>query len=69
MYQVLTYTLCDGWINCWTITDDQGERLETFTTLSEAELALDEYIEEHNAEFQETDDHLTRDDFIIEEME
>jgi hypothetical protein len=41
-YQVQTYTLCDGWINTWS-EDDQPM---TFDTLEEAQIALQDHLED-----------------------
>jgi hypothetical protein len=41
-YQVQTYTLCDGWINTWTEDDTPL----TFDTLEEAQIALQEHLED-----------------------
>ena len=40
-FEVQTYTLCDGWINCWTIEDDKPEY---FDTEQEAEDAICEFF-------------------------
>lgn len=50
-YEVQTFTLCDGWINSWTIIEDGGnntttETPETFATRAEAQAALDEFLAE-----------------------
>lgn len=39
-YQVQTYTLCDGWINTWTENDTPL----TFDTLEEAQIALQDHL-------------------------
>lgn len=46
-YEVQQYTLCDGWVNTWTLWDenDQAEP-ETFPSRSEAQAALDEFFGE-----------------------
>ncbi len=41
-YEVQTYTLCGGWINCWTV-DDQPQQFET---IEDAQAELDEFFEE-----------------------
>ncbi len=40
-YTVLTYTLIDGWVNCWS---EDGEPL-TFATIEEAEAEIEEYLD------------------------
>ena len=39
-YEVQTHTLCDGWINCWTIEDNT----EYFATEQEAQDAIYEFF-------------------------
>lgn len=39
-YEVQTYTLCDGWINCWSV----DETPHTFATRQEAEKELREHL-------------------------
>ena len=39
-YQVQTYTLCDGWINTWTENDTPLK----FDTLEEAQIALQDHL-------------------------
>ena len=41
LYEVQTYTVCDGWVNCWTIED---EKPEVFDTPHEAEAAIYEFF-------------------------
>lgn len=44
-WEVQTYTLCDGWVNCWTVSEGDAEpQAETFTTRDEATKALRDYI-------------------------
>ncbi len=46
-YQVEQLTLCDGWINTWSIEHHDGRvELETFDTYAEARAALDEFFAE-----------------------
>jgi len=45
-FAVETYTLCQGFINCWTI-DDQPQ---TFATREAAQAELDEFLAEIEAE-------------------
>jgi hypothetical protein len=62
-YEVQHYTLCDGWINCWTITDENDvETLETFDTIEEAQAALDEFFADLASE---SNDSYSRDDYRI----
>jgi hypothetical protein len=41
-YEVQTYTLCEGWVNCWT-TDGKPT---TFETAQEAQAEIDNHIAE-----------------------
>jgi hypothetical protein len=48
-YEVQTWTLCDGWINTWSIIEEAGDNIftdipETFPTREEAQQALDEFL-------------------------
>lgn len=47
-YEILTYALCDGWINCWSV---DGEP-ETFSTIAEAEAELAAFLAEIDDEIQ-----------------
>ena len=40
MYEVQTYTLCDGWTNTWRVNDE----LEFFDSFAEAVDALDDHL-------------------------
>jgi hypothetical protein len=39
-YEVMTYTICDGWINCWLLDD----KPQTFDTEAAAWAEIDEHI-------------------------
>ena len=46
-YEILTYTLFDGWNNCWTDTDVYGvENPTTFTSRKQAEKELKEFFDD-----------------------
>jgi|CXWL01.1.fsa_nt_gi hypothetical protein len=50
-YEVQTFTLCDGWINTWSVSEQAGDDTfteipETFPTCAEAQAALDEFLAE-----------------------
>lgn len=46
-FEVQHYTLCDGWVNTWLMTDSDGnESIEVFNTYQEANDALDEFLED-----------------------
>lgn len=40
-YEVQTYTVCDGWVNCWS---DDEDKPTTFATELEAETAITEHL-------------------------
>jgi hypothetical protein len=46
-FEVQTYTICDGWVNCWMVGDD--DELETFATEAEALAAIAEHIKDYEA--------------------
>lgn len=41
-YQILTYTLCEGWVNIWT----DNEVLITFDSLDQAQKELQDFLSE-----------------------
>ncbi|HLG63082.1 MAG TPA: hypothetical protein VKY19_14175 [Ktedonosporobacter sp.] len=44
-YEVQTYTICQGWINCWSVIDAQGnETKQVFDTEAEAKVELEEFL-------------------------
>lgn len=43
-YEVLTWSICDGWHNCWSLDD----KPHTFATYEEADREREEYIEDCN---------------------
>ena len=46
-WEVQTLTLCDGWVNTWTVSRfGKAEEPETFASLHEAEQALARFIED-----------------------
>ena len=51
-YEVQTHTLCQGWINCWTVTEVGSSAFtpETFPTREAAQIALDEFLAEIQSE-------------------
>lgn len=46
MFEVQHYTLCQGWINCWSDTTDGVSKPTTFATYEEAEAELKSYLKE-----------------------
>jgi len=55
LYEVQTYTLCDGWTNTWTIDD----KPETFECYEDAIQAIEMHIKESEEDGMDED----RDDF------
>lgn len=45
-YEVHHFTLIDGWVNTWSIWDDETDDFapEQFDTLAEAQAALDDFF-------------------------
>ena len=50
LFEVQTYTLCDGWINCWTDWDAEGnESPSYYQTKISADEAIRECIDDAEA--------------------
>ena len=44
-YEVQTYTVCDGWVNCWTtIHENDNETPAIYATREEAEAAITDHL-------------------------
>ena len=76
-YEVRTETLCDGWINTWSVSEETADNIftevpETFTTRKEAQQALDEFLadiqDEIDAGQRDPEDGYARVDFRIAEV-
>lgn len=65
-YVVEHQTLCDGWINTWSIDDEP----EVFNTYQDAENALDSFLSEEKKAFKrgEIDNMYEEDEFRIIEI-
>jgi hypothetical protein len=72
-YEVQTWTLCDGWINTWSVSDETGEAPETFATREEAQAALDEFLRDIQDEIEGgqrgADEGYDPADFRVEEVQ
>ena len=72
LFEVQTFTLCDGWINCWSIEDEHGSRPETFDTHAEAQAEIDDFFEEIELQIEagerDPDDGYSRDEYQIVEI-
>jgi hypothetical protein len=66
-YVVEHQTLCDGWINTWTVDDEP----EVFDTYKDAENALDWFLKEEKKAFKrgEIDSMYEADEFRITKLE
>ena len=50
-YEVHASTLCQGWVNCWRVTDDNGiDRPERFASIEAAQIEIDGLIADIQAE-------------------
>jgi len=71
-YELQTWTLCDGWVNTWSVSDEAREAPETFATREDAQAALDEFLrdiqDEIDAGQREADEGYDLADFRIEEV-
>ena len=62
LYEVQHYTICDGWINTWTICDDEGNEIpKRFQSYDEAIFFLNEHLQD--CEYSYYEDKL---DFLYE---
>ena len=52
-YEIQHYTLCDGWINTWTIEQDGDYEPEYFDTREDAEIALQDFLNDEHEAFQQ----------------
>lgn len=69
-YEVQTFTLCDGWINTWTIIHEDGStEPEIYATEAEAQAAIDEFLADIQAEIdageRSPDEGYDRDDYRV----
>lgn len=53
-YEIQHYTLCDGWINTWTVEQDNGDsEPEYFDSLEDAEMALQDFLNDEHEAYQQ----------------
>ncbi len=68
-YEVQHYTLCDGWINTWIVSEGGIETPHIFDSKEEAQAELDEFFEDIEAEIKRgeraTDEGYSKDEFRI----
>ncbi len=72
-YEVQHHTLCDGWINTWTVIDHENrEQPDTFETAAEAQTAIDDFFDDIAAEIargeRDADEGYDRDEFCVVEI-
>jgi hypothetical protein len=67
VYEIQTFTLCEGWVNCETF--DNGEKM-TFSTKEEAEAYLVGFAVDMNKAYADgfLDDEFDESDYRIEEV-
>lgn len=65
-YEVQHYTLCDGWINTWTVDD----KPEYFDSYEDAEASLAYFLKQEKLAYKrgEIDGMYEADEFRIEEV-
>jgi predicted nucleic acid-binding Zn-ribbon protein len=68
-FEVQTHTICDGWINCWTV---DGE-LQYFETREEAEANIAEFLDDVATEIhcgvRKEDEGYSEEDYRVVEVE
>ncbi len=69
-YEVQHLTLCDGWVNTWTVNHGDGSsEPETFETIEAALAAIDEFLADIRDEIEagqcQPDEGYSRDDFRV----
>lgn len=72
MFEVQTYTICDGWVNTWHEYDDDNNEVPIlFDTFEEALLELDNYIDDYQDAYEAGDiaDAGNRDNYRIVKLE
>jgi len=53
-FEIQHFTLCDGWINTWSIEHNDGTtELETFDSFEQALACLDEFIDDEQHEYEQ----------------
>jgi hypothetical protein len=47
VYEIQHFTICDGWVNTWTIENEDGTtQLEYFDSIIDAQESLNEFLDE-----------------------
>ena len=74
LYEVHTWTLCDGWVNSWIVTDENGnDQPDSYPTIEAAQDEIDEMFEEIENQIKSgersPDEGFDRDDYRIYDTE
>jgi hypothetical protein len=68
MFEVQTYTICDGWVNCWTVDDEP----QYYDTREEAEAEIAEFLDDIATEIQlgvrKADEGYSEEDYRVVEV-
>lgn len=73
-YEVQHYTLCEGWINCWSIINsDDSQTPQTFDSVEAAQAEIDDFFADIQAEIDEgsraEDEGYDREEYRIVEID
>jgi len=49
-YEVQTYTICQGWINCWSIDGNGVSKPQIFETRADAQAEIDAFMADIQAQ-------------------
>ena len=70
-FEVQHYTLCDGWVNTWSIESEDGSTLpEHFDSFADALASLDDFLADEQDAFEQgyIESPYDRDEFRIVEV-
>lgn len=68
-YEVQHYTICDGWVNTWTMTDEDGTvRPEYFATPEQARAAIHQFIHDYNSDCDNEELHYELSEFRVHKV-
>ncbi len=71
-FEVQHFTLCDGWINTWTIDEGTGPQPQAFASADAAQAEIAEFLGDIQAEIaageRAADEGYSRDEFRIVEV-
>lgn len=67
LYEIQTYTFCDGWVNCWT---DDDENPITYSSHEEAQRELEDFLRDQRESFLCGDmaEQYSREDYRIRKV-